>query len=345
MNRRQMLLLMGNRLNLPYSIDFSGLSDGPLPPKFLGPTWSIVSGKAVNTPTLNGELLADPGLEATYTDGKCDTLLKGGTPTLSESSEVHGGSKAQDFTAGANNDSLKWAGQAGIASVWYQVSGWVKRLAGTASQVFLAVYTGGAGTAFPSNITRLPIKSATYTQKKLNFIPLTTGLNYVYPTWQIGATGNDNVLVDDISLQRISNETLFSLLPSSQPDVVIKVRPDTLVDSTCFGMVLRAEKQFNPNNYVIGICRLDNTEANVNFMIIKCVSGLYTIVLAETAKAIVADAWFELRGSGSSISVWYNNLQVGTTQTISDAEILSNRHHGVISGGSNKFKNFFLSTN
>ena len=39
------------KLNLPYSIDFTALADGPLPSEWLAPTWSISGSKAINVPT------------------------------------------------------------------------------------------------------------------------------------------------------------------------------------------------------------------------------------------------------------------------------------------------------
>ena len=121
-------------------------------------TWSISGSKLYNTPTLGTEVCSDPGLEATYTSGKCDTLTKGGTPTLAESADVHGGSKAQSFVADAQLENVRLAMTGLTAGTWYSMSQWSKRSAGTKGGV--ALLTNINGTTMGPRIT-----DANYTQK------------------------------------------------------------------------------------------------------------------------------------------------------------------------------------
>jgi len=104
-----------NAIALPLEFDFTAMSDGFLPSVFTGTTWAISTGKAINTPTLGAELLTDPGLEGTYTAGKANALTKTGLPTLTESADAHGGSKAQEFTGAAITNAVYWAAVAGVA--------------------------------------------------------------------------------------------------------------------------------------------------------------------------------------------------------------------------------------
>lgn len=221
---------------LPYSVDFTTLSDGALPPRFTGATWSISSGKAINTPSLGAELLTDPGLEANYTAGKCDTLTKGGSPTLAESADVHGGSKAQQFTAAAFNDRLNWPTVAGIAGAWYLYSVWSKRTAGTSRTGSNFFQTG----ALPAAAAGNDITTASYTQQKLSFISTTTNLMFCYPTQEAGSSGFSTVIADDGSLKRLTYADVFALINAQASDIVVKVKPSTIADGSISGVIARA---------------------------------------------------------------------------------------------------------
>src|SRR3990167_3969201 len=88
-----------------------------------GNTWTIASNAAVNTPTQGAEMFTDPGLEGNYTAGLNDNLTKIGSPIVSQSADVHGGSKAQEFTGVAANDRIQQA-QTLIVGTWYRASCW-----------------------------------------------------------------------------------------------------------------------------------------------------------------------------------------------------------------------------
>jgi len=82
---------------LPAEQNFSAMEDGPLPREWIenSETFSISSGKMINTPNAEQITISDFGLEANYTGGKCDTLAALGAPTTVQSADVHQGSKAQ----------------------------------------------------------------------------------------------------------------------------------------------------------------------------------------------------------------------------------------------------------
>lgn len=324
--------------------DFTTMDDGPLPDLFTGATWAIASGVAVNTPTLSAEILPDPGLEATYTGGMCDSLTKVGSPTLAESADVHGGSKAQAFTgATASNriyfDNLNLGG----VNTWHLFSAWAKRVSGTAGNVFINVLQGGAQ---PADDAYFLISSASYVQYVLSTITTSTGAFFRSPALFTSGT-SDAVIVDDGSHKTISYPTLFALLPATRADAVVKIKPAALLNSnaTLFGLVLRASAQTNPDNCIFVMARRhEGISTLVKISVVKKIGTTYTRVLNETNTTIVADAWLEVRASGNTVQVFYNDVQRGGDLTISDAE-LAGTYHGMFDSGGNSMKGFFMLAN
>ena len=320
------LVVMGAPLGgddiLPLTIDFTVLGDGGLPSSLLGPTWAIASGVAVNTPTLGPtELLTDPGLEATYTAGKCDTLTKGGSPTLAESADVHGGSKAQEFTATIVNDRLNFPVVAGVAGQWYKGSLWGKRSAGTSPNTCFRIFQTKTGVR-------------------------TTNAIFVYPAYEVGSAGGNTLLLDDGSLQAITYSSLFALLPATRADVVLKIQPAAFADGTLLGIVLRGDARTAPTNAIIALWRsLARFRAtNGEWYLLTKIGSTYALVAGPTNPALAANAWFEVRVSGTTITVYYNDVLL-TTQTITNAALDGNRFHGILAAGSNKLNRFFVSGN
>jgi hypothetical protein len=62
----------------------------------------------------------------------------------------------------------------------------------------------------------------------------------------------------------------------------------------------------------------------------KYVGGTRTNLIATTA-AYVAGATVRVVKNGTTYQLFYNNVQIGTDQTISDAGIISNTIHGLFS--------------
>lgn len=327
---------------LPLTIDFSSLANGSLPASLSGATWSIVSGKAVNTPILGTELLTDPGLEATYSSGRCTTLTLNGSPTLAdETIDIHGGAHAQKFTAVAFNNRLNFAAAAAVARTWYQFSGWGKRVSGTASTTQMRL---DIANALPTSSMPITINDAAYTQKKMAMLATDTSNVFAYAIIESNAAG-DPVIADDYSRKAITYSSLFALATATQADVIIKAKFDTLDEVTPFGIVARADTQTSPTHYIMALVVRHTTNAALaTVYLIKKVSNTYTAI-TNGAITIVVGAWLEIRLSGSTVKVYYNNVQVSTDQAVSNTEIVSNIHHGLISTGGNRFTDFFLQAN
>lgn len=335
-------LLTRNSSLLPIDIDFTTLDDGALPSPLAGSTWAVVGGKAVNTPTGGSNLLTDPGLEATYTAGKCDTLSKFGTPaTMSESADAHGGSKAQLFQAGATDTYLNWAFVSGVVGQWYRHRIYGKRTVESGVAAAYA-YLSQAG-ALPDANPRMAISSVNYERYGTSLI--STSANVVFPYAARGGSSGDTVIVDDGEFVALDFATVVALAAPTQADIIVKTQLDTLTEDALQGLVVRASTQANPANAIFVFARRDYLYPNgLTISVVKKIGTTYTSVMAETVvNPAVADAWFEVRTNSDTVQVFYNGVQVGSDLTVSDAELVPNKCHGLCSSGGNAFKRLFFS--
>jgi len=334
----QMGILSGGGFVTPYTFDATTAADGALPAYFAGATFSVSSGKIINTPTVGSNLLTDPGLEAAYTAGKCNTLTATGSPTVAESADVHGGSKAQEFTAVAFNNQLNYPTVTGIAGAWYRFSAWAKRTAGTGTDTRTKHFQTGS---LPAASMFTPITSATYAKKTLGFISTTTNSIFCYPANEQGSSAFDTVIVDDGTLERLTYSTLFSMITTPVSRLAtVKIQPDTFADATITAVVHWADASASPTTYLLAWSAFYNTETTIQVGLIKCVAGTYTALIAPTAITPVADAWLEIRAvDNDTVGLYYNNIQRGTNQDVTD---VTGSYCGQVITGGNNLKSFFV---
>ena len=330
-------------VSVVYDVDFTGMSNGALPAPLNGSTWAIASGKAINSPTYGSELLTDPSLEATYTAGKCNTLTKGGSPTLAESADVHAGSKAQEFTGTINNDSLEFPTFGGATGKWLQFSGWGKRTAGTGGRSRILKAING----FPGGFIRQrTIKDAAYTQKIMVFKAYSATVE-VYPA-ACGITPFDTVIVDDFSMKEIPAAEMYATRSYPSADAITRVYIDQTGNNGTVGIVARLGSTSNPQNYIlVGIDTMGDSSTGVELTYLsmaKVVAGTLTVLIAPTSLGalVVNGDYIEVVCSGTSVSMFYNGVQKGTTQTVSDAGIVSNTIFGFFGAGGSVVNRFFL---
>lgn len=324
-------------ITLPYT--FTPPVSGAWAAPWVAPTWSANQ----NTPTLGAELLTDPGLEATYTDGLCDSLTKVGSPTVAESADAHGGSKAQAFTSAAVDNIVGIGGLTPTINTWYLFSVWAKRLSGANGSIGLYFHQGGGAPGafvYTSGIT-----SASYTQRSVARKTNTLNNTSVIPAYEFGTPG-DAVVVDDMSLKTITESSLFAIVDSQITNQTVRGKWTWTRDGFC-GVVARCNLARNSylvayyfaNHPIYSYCVLD-----------KCVNGVTTNLIADWTNTPVAGGgetptnsqWLEIRCSGNTVQLFHNDIQVGTDKTVSDAEIVSNTYAGTFStGGGSQLASFF----
>jgi hypothetical protein len=265
------------------------------------------------TPTLGAEALANAGFEGTYDDESgggggtvnvapswnnsgCET---DGTDTLdSEGTTVHGGSAAQKIIANAANEGVITAANSAPAKAWFQVSYWAYPNSGT---------VGGLA----SN-TILPTVSAAGAWSQ--GIATGRGGSFASTLRISSSSGAFNGFIDDASIKLIDVASMVSLLGSLSGRNGAYICTPTVTAFTQCGIDVA---YLNASNFArVYVDRTSASAATAN--LVKFISGnTWTSVISG---AITYGATKELKViiSGTSYSLYYDNVQVGTTQTISD---------------------------
>ncbi len=331
-----------SEFHLPCTIDFSILPDGTPPGWFKGSTWSVVSGHLVNTPTLGDELLADPGLEVTYPGGLgCITLAPAANPILVAVCRCPR-RQQEPAVSGQRHEQRHLLGSI-IGRNWDMVPVFDlgKTHPGGTSNTRLSLSQSGG---LPVTPAEWAITNSIYTQGKVSLLSTTTNPLTPNAVKQVSATGLATVvIVDDGSLRKIVKPSLYGLLPATQADTVIKIKPDDMVDNTQIGIVLRANADANPTNAILVLFSVQAaTPAYASLHVIKVIGSSYTSLVSNTSLGVlVTDAWFEVRASGNTVSIWYNQAKIGNNLTIEDVELIDNLYHGLFSAGDNRLNSFF----
>lgn len=272
-----------------------------------------VSSPATVTPTYGNELITDPGLEATYTAGLCTSLSKTGSPTVAQSADVHGGTKAQSYTATGDGDRL-YQTFTGVDGRFHAATIWTKRTAGTAGEVNLSLRRN----APPPYAISVPMTAAAYTQYRIVALVENGLSNVLYPAYQIGSTGYDTVILDDRSVKAITIASMFGDASTAAATghwrTAFAVAP-TLGNRV--GLIANLDSSVTPLNWIQ--FTHDGTTAYVS----KHVGGVYTSLYAN-ATAWAAGGVFYIRKIAANTYDFYYNDVLLTTQTISDAGIVSN---------------------
>jgi hypothetical protein len=343
MNRRQMLvggpLQSPGGISLPYTFDPSALGDGALPAPWVGSTFSVASGIITNAPTLGEELLTDPGLEANYTTGKCDTLTMNGTPTVADAGVgAHGGSHAQQMESTAANQWLRYPQVAAVTGQWYQGSLWQNLTVGAASADFNSYFSQGA--MFPSgggSAGRI-FSGTGYQQFKTAFLTNSTAVISLYA---FSSFANRTGIADDGSLKAITYSTLFAML--NQPvsrSLTVKIKPAASADATVTGVILWADAKESPTSYVMAVFRKRYNITPLEIGLMKVVNGTPTQLINLTSTTQVTDADLEIRPvDDDTVGLYYNNTQIGGNIDVTD---VPGSYAGMLVSGGNSVKSFFV---
>jgi len=269
------------------------------------------------TPLLGTEMLTDPGLEVIYTEGLCGSLAKIGSPTVAQSADAHGGSRAQQFTA--NGGRLKWADVTPVTGTWYRASLWGKVITGTAGDVSMRFVKTTGGSFDISNI----MAATSYTQY--------TGAARATSTDGISLqcwAGTNTVVVDDGSIKPLILSSLFATKDYGKNDLISVSTDVTPLPNNPAGVVMCLDSATAPANFIIGY--LNQTFTSTYIYLEKCVAGVYSSVIPPVAATYVPGATVRVEKSGTAISIIYNGVLIGSG-TVSDAGIIRNTIHGKFS--------------
>ena len=148
------------------------------------------------------------------------------------------------------------------------------------------------------------------------------------------AAANFTGTVDDVSAKPLTFAELISSVVLSTANVVADV---ALVITSGYqaGLCLNLDSAASPANFVLAYH--DRTSA----YLAKCVAGTYT-TLIQIAATYSAGARLIVTKDDTKYRLYYNNVLIGTEQTISDAGIISNTRHGLFSTDASNTLDDFL---
>jgi hypothetical protein len=189
---------------------------------------------------------------------------------------------------------------------WYQMSAWIKADSGTPTMLY-------------AGIQRAFTISSTYTQYYIS--------GRAVEAWQaiyaLVAAGR-LLYIDDTSMKEISSGTQYNLLNAGAGVVDVSVSAAVIVPAADIGgVIVCANAGTNPASYIAGY-----TNSN-NIYLVKYVAGTVTQLIAE-AIAYVDSKIVKVVKTGTDVALYYDDVQIGATQTVADAEIVSNTYHGMI---------------
>ena len=300
------------------------------------------AGDPLISPTLSAELVSDPTLEGVYTAGLAAGLTKGGSPTVAESADAHGGSKAQSFTPVANANYVSHLINPATTGRIYIATAWGKRTAGTNSKVVLGTGTNGFPVAF---------NQSSYVQRRWVYRAPNTGA-IAFGAYQNG-TGYDTIIMDDLSVKYITDlAEMFRLWDTGVVDMIAKIKA-TYGRDGFYGVAAKIDSKTNPQNGLVAYYRnYDNTYCYC--ILDKIVGGVWTNLISTWSNVPGSGGgqqptnsqWLEIRVSGTTVQLYQNNLQVGGNQTVNDAGIVNNTLAGVFGdGGTSLLASFFVQEN
>ena len=288
-------------------------------------TYSVSAAKAINTPTLGSELLADGGFEnwTTSTNVTNWTENIAGTSTINrETVDAFSGSNAVRMDIDSSSSIASIYQTAVSVGKWYHLSVYAK--ASTTGKT-MKFSNGASGDLGPT----LPTLTTSYAQYFATARATTTEVGI-----KRSSAASSSIYLDSFSVKEIPLAELFSSVVVSTADVLAETEI-TLTTTTTAGLVLNLDNASSPASFVIAYH--DGTNCKLE----KCVAGVYTSVVSAAA-TYSAGAVLRVSKIGTAYRLYYNNALVGTG-TISDAGIINNARHGLFSTYSgNQLDNFVV---
>lgn len=317
---------------LPYQANFAALPDGSLPAVFTGGTWTIVGGVVINTLGMATNRLTDGGYEnwTTPTNLTSWTESLAGTSIVTEDLvEMRSGSKCARYDVDASN-SLVTATQVPAAIAigdWVLGRVWMKSSAASGKSANLRL------NAWLNEDNNHPLTNVYAEYLGSSLTRVTAGANFGA---RQSSAASSSIYVDDASFYILDKTAVHATADFGQADVTVKANW-TCIPGALAGVIMNLDSTSNPLNYVVLV--VDASQGQT--FLWKVINGVPATTVQLGAITYVAGAAVELRKSGTTYQVYYNSIKVGTDQTISDAGIISNTRHGMLSVYSGNQCSFF----
>jgi len=308
--RRGGVQLGGGGELLPFTDDFNR-ADGALSNGWEGATWAIDGNKAVNTPTLGGELFTNPNFTAWTGDNPDGWTVVESLPN-NDVSEVGSGESYGGTGTGACNIRRTIAAGVSIAQNVLLINRWYQ-FAGT-----LSVGTGGLSVNTGTSVNIINSWSAT---DSVTFrAPANT-------TFLIsGRSLSTNATIDDVTIKEVTLSSLIATQNFGLSDVNVSVKT-TLATGRQGGVIANLDNPSNPQNFVLGYYDRISGSAKLD----KCVGGTWTNLLNVSVTYSAAAVVRVVKTGATIFQLHYGGSQRGANQTVSDAGIVNNTVHGIFS--------------
>ncbi len=296
--------------------------------QFTAGIWTIASGKATSNPGLGSEIVTNGGMET----GNPPTDWSGGAATATQ--------VADERTGGAGTKSAEVTGDGTAVSFhfhqfasgvdqdrWHRLAGWGKNIDCNANIGLLHQDHSADRPIISHTLTTWTFQE--YIRCSINEVNLEVGV--------FGADyGMDGVYrMDDISLKYLTTADLFAVVDFGAASVDASVAitmPDGLSQRPA-GLVICLDSISSPANYIAVYIRNTYNPAAYELLVDKVVAGTRTNLLRESIAYV---AGYALRAAkiGANVDAYYNGVQIGASQTVSDAGIVSNDLHGLLNTSS-----------
>lgn len=301
---------------------------------WVGSTWTISSNAAINTPGTGSELTTNVDFES----GNPPTgWIKFGSANLAQVADQRTGGVG-NYSISLTNTSTGYPYFRSTVLPSTPIGSWIS------SGVWLKNVTGAVGARLydTSGNTALSSAPTDYIADTWIYYPVTARSITTTSFLGILSLSNQNgkeIRADDYSFKLLDTPQLFSSVSSAKADIIAEANV-TWTQGTQAGLVINLDSTDNPQNFVIVYLTQPQSSTLIN--VDKVINGTYTNILTGTV-TYAAGATIRLIKTGSSYSVFYNGIQVGTTQTISDNTIINNTLHGLFSTHtSNTFDEFLV---
>lgn len=291
------LILLGKKRKIDTFNRANGALGGAW--QFTNSAWTIVSSQAVCTPTLGAELVVNGSFaaDASWSKGTGWTISAGVASHVSGSAS----NLAQTILT---------------AGLWYKAT-------------WTLVSTDGdqAYAIFGSNVNP---RYATIAGEQVD-----TNREVTITTAGIRAqSATLDASVDNVSYKAITLSDMFaSIVRQKNANIQVNVTlPSSITNSAQAGAGGWLNSYISPTDFIVAYISASTTSYVLK--VEKCVGGVYT-TLISAAITYVAGASVKLKGARSGenllLDAYYNGVQVGTQQTVSDAGIIDNTRHGMFS--------------
>lgn len=219
---------------------------------------------------------------------------------------------------------------------WTKGSGWTITGGvgvGTTTSGTLQQGVGTIGKWFQHQFDLVSRTAGSVIATQASGVPLSVAATYTHKTLvgsvTSGLTGSSfSGTVDNCSLKKFTDSEVLVLYDCFRPFVPVSLILPNSPLAYQVQIIVLCDSYTNALNYIYAGYGITNNASQVKMN--KIVNGVSTSLIGATTITPVANAALEVIRPlhTNTFQLWYNNVQVGTTQTVTDAGIIGNTLFG-----------------